>query len=557
MKFRSDFREALTNMYRLDRESGEERLKPISSLSIPKVAFFFFFFFFFFFQYFMVAVEWKPVELKIICVKNVVARSFTADGDLLQPTGCVNRTSSHVTVSGLSHAVVKEAEHLRVQELVKKIESHPHREVLHADLQQNNVYNPFSKNSKAIIRGWRKWSYSSCAKLYLKYNVLTVFFIGTRIDSGEDKDRRYPLGLWTHGQGTQRSVQAWLDQTTSKSGKCMSTRCTGLYSVCSTERLKFYQTRSNAIILCDTLPAYCISKAIVMKSEDIICQKVFAYLDHRRRFPIRDIWTCDLDSDLARSSEDNIQRIELNPILNYQVFEQLLQNGVKNTLERTKFDRGTLNQEKYDNVTDPTSTERAVDGQEFTERCVLTPKHVENDQTGTGRPVTVDQKQGTQNWFRVPGFSHAVVKEAEHLRVQELVKKIENLPHREALQADLQQNNVYNPYSDESKAMIRELGNVELVELCETIPKVQCSHCLIDWNQGIVYLRLRTMLCWQRILKKVLRTKAGCTLFPRLRDKERTSSWCSIWQDRSTKNTIWPGMRGRDAVRKSTPKVNI
>ena len=30
---------------------------------------------------------------------------------------------------------------------------------------------------------------------------------------------------------------------------------------------KFYQTRSNAIILYDTLPAYCVLKAIVMKSE--------------------------------------------------------------------------------------------------------------------------------------------------------------------------------------------------------------------------------------------------------------------------------------------------
>ena len=26
-----------------------------------------------------------------------------------------------------------------------------------------------------------------------------------------------------------------------------------------------------------------------------------------------------------------------------------------------------------------------------------------------------------------------------------------------------------------------------LFELCETIPKVQCSHCLLYWNQGIVY----------------------------------------------------------------------
>ena len=35
--------------------------------------------------------------------------------------------------------------------------------------------------------------------------------------------------------------------------------------------------------------------------------------------------------------------------------------------------------------------------------------------------------------------------------------------------------------------MIRELGNVELFELCETVPEVQCSHCLLYWNQGIVY----------------------------------------------------------------------
>ena len=75
------------------------------------------------------------------------------------------------------------------------------------------------------------------------------------------------------------------------------------------------------------------------------------------------------------------------------------------------------------------------------------------------------------------------MKEAEHFRVQELLKRIENHPHREALHADLQQNNVNNPFSKNSKAMIRELDNVELFELCETIPKVQCSHCLLHWNQ--------------------------------------------------------------------------
>ena len=35
--------------------------------------------------------------------------------------------------------------------------------------------------------------------------------------------------------------------------------------------------------------------------------------------------------------------------------------------------------------------------------------------------------------------------------------------------------------------MIKDMVNVELFELCETIPKVQCKECILYWNQGIVY----------------------------------------------------------------------
>ena len=51
-------REALTNMHRLHRESGEERPEPIPLLSISKVAFVVFFI-----QYLMVAVESTLVGL--------------------------------------------------------------------------------------------------------------------------------------------------------------------------------------------------------------------------------------------------------------------------------------------------------------------------------------------------------------------------------------------------------------------------------------------------------------------------------------------------------------
>ena len=104
-------------------------------------------------------------------------------------------------------------------------------------------------------------------------------------------------------------------------------------------------------------------------------------------------------------------------------------------------------------------------------------ENVDADHVRTEKPVESEQSIGffTQRGeidvdFRVSGLPHAVVKQAENFRLRELVKKIESHPRRQALQAELQQNNACNPFNDESKAMIREMGNVELFELCETMP---------------------------------------------------------------------------------------
>ena len=101
------------------------------------------------------------------------------------------------------------------------------------------------------------------------------------------------------------------------------------------------------------------------------------------------------------------------------------------------------------------------------------------DQRRTGKPVSGQSFIQLDEFdidFRVSGLPHAVVKQTENFSVREFVKKIESHPHREALQADLQQNNVCNPFSGDSKSMIREMGNVES-KLCKTIPKVQFSEC--------------------------------------------------------------------------------
>ena len=192
--------------------------------------------------------------------------------------------------------------------------------------------------------------------------------------------------------------------------------------------LKFHQTKSNAIILFDTLPAHCLSKVVVMEPGEIIYEIVY---ESPRPPP-----------NISGSSKDT----------------QRIQPKTKTQLSRTV---------------------RLVGGQESTkeiEKDILFGHEDIKHSTRTWRPVSGQKSTKVEELdiaFRGPGLSRAVVKEAEHFWVQELVKKIESHPHREALQADLQLNNVYNSLSNNSKAMIRALGNVELSELCETTTKVQ------------------------------------------------------------------------------------
>ena len=89
--------------------------------------------------------------------------------------------------------------------------------------------------------------------------------------------------------------------------------------------------------------------------------------------------------------------------------------------------------------------------------------------------------------FKIPGLPHSVVKYAQSTSVRQLIQKIENHPDRHALQQDLRQSQSFNPFSPESKQMIRDVGTIELCELLETEPKTQCTVFLSYWNIGILY----------------------------------------------------------------------
>ena len=144
------------------------------------------------------------------------------------------------------------------------------------------------------------------------------------------------------------------------------------------------------------------------------------------------------------------------------------------------------------------------------------------------------------------GLPDALLKRAENSRVRELVKKIESHPHRQALQADLQQSNAYNPFCEKSKKMIQDMGNVELFELCETIPKVQRSECLLYWNQRVIYCTFGHLLVESESSQNFSQWRLDALSIPHCVIKNNRLMVLGTAKLKHRKSISWPTTRGGD-----------
>ena len=225
---------------------------------------------------------------------------------------------------------------------------------------------------------------------------------------------------------------------------------------------KFYQTRSNAIILHATLRAYCISKVVRMETGEVIYEKENASPRPPPKISLKHDWMKELGSEVARQSEGQVARqskssqpSQPNPNPDHDRMVRPVvcpQRGAPRSQE----------------IETRSSREEAVK-HDRTVRPVVC--RDENHERSMLNEVDID--------FRIPGLPHSVVKQADNYRVRERVKKIENHPHRQSLQRDPQQHNAYNPFGETSKKMNKDMGNVELFELFETDPNTQCKECLL------------------------------------------------------------------------------
>ena len=72
------------------------------------------------------------------------------------------------------------------------------------------------------------------------------------------------------------------------------------------KRLKFYQTRSNAIILYETLPAIWIPEVVRMETGEVIYEKVYASPRHPPKIFLKHDWMKEFGSEVVRQPEGEV-----------------------------------------------------------------------------------------------------------------------------------------------------------------------------------------------------------------------------------------------------------
>ena len=80
--------------------------------------------------------------------------------------------------------------------------------------------------------------------------------------------------------------------------------------------MKFYQTRSNAIIFHETLPAYCIPKVVRMETGEVKNEKFFASRRLSPKISLKHDWMKELGSEVARQPEGEVVKQSKSSQLN-------------------------------------------------------------------------------------------------------------------------------------------------------------------------------------------------------------------------------------------------
>ena len=270
------------------------------------------------------------------------------------------------------------------------------------------------------------------------------------------------------------------------------------------EGLKFYQTRSNAIILQGVLPPNYIVRAERLKGGEPLYKRQYLSPRPPPKISLRN------DLNWARGNDDLGSAVEPRPVgkLVQQSLGETVHFGSSKLTQSPKTNRDCSEKPVTQEIVvgvlqeEPSSSDRPGRPASKEEQ------HVQNHDS-SGKPEreevqhtvqendhlksrdTVDKfdlaTDDTNIDFSVSGIPEEVVKRSETFNILQLIRRITRHPQKQAVQNDLDQKQSFNEFSAESKKAIKESGNIEISEIVNTEPKWQCKSCLKHCNPGIIY----------------------------------------------------------------------
>ena len=258
--------------------------------------------------------------------------------------------------------------------------------------------------------------------------------------------------------------------------------------------LTFYQTRSNAIFLQGTLPAYCIPKIVRLKTGEVLYEKAYMPPRPPPKISLRHDWAkgeVPLGSTVDQQSEGEVVQQSQEEVARRAKFFQPIPNPFRDRSGQFGITQDVISvqacsSEDSKSLNVEQTHDRSGQPGKDTVAVQDNPEVYHEAETRNINDGTIRERIEADMNFKISGLPHSIVKHAQSASVRGMVQKIEIHPNLHALQRDLRQNQSFNPFSPESK-QIQEVGNIELCELLETEPRTQCKVCSSYWDIGIVH----------------------------------------------------------------------
>ena len=270
------------------------------------------------------------------------------------------------------------------------------------------------------------------------------------------------------------------------------------------EGLKFYQTRSNAIILQGALPPNYIVRAERLKGGEPLYKRQYLSPRPPPKISLRN------DLNWTRGNDDLGSTLEPRPVgkLVQQSLGETVHFGSSKLTQSPKTNRDCSGKPVTQEIVVGVLQKELSSSDRTVKLVSKEEQHVQNHDS-SGKPEreevqhtvqendhlksrdTVDKfdlaTDDTNIDFSVSGIPEEVVKRSETSNILQLIRRITRHPRKQAIQNDLDQKQSFNAFSAESKKAIKESGNIEISEIINTEPKWQCKSCLNHCNPGLIY----------------------------------------------------------------------